>query len=212
MIKYILFDVAGTLLYKPTLFDKINEILISNEINVSPAEIILKHKLLSEVIHFPDRTDNKFYYHFNSELLRLLGVIPNDKLLNDIFNNCTYLPWEKFSDTNALSELTIPIGIISNFNNTLREKLTSFFGNIFKDILVSEELGVAKPKIEFYQKAIESIGISPKNILYVGDSLKLDVEPANKLGIKSLLIDREGFYKNSNYRIQSLNEIKNFIK
>jgi putative hydrolase of the HAD superfamily len=211
MIKYIFFDVSGTILGKPSLFQKINDVLIAFGYVISLDELKQKHKLLSEVIHFPDRTDEQFYMHFNSELLRLLGIVPSEEILNAIFKNCTYLPWEKFEDANVLSQIKLPIGIISNFNSTLKEKLNQFFGPVFKDILVSEELGVAKPKIEFYQKALDKIGYSANEILYVGDSIKLDIEPATQLGMKCLLIDRDNFYQNSSYKIASLNEISQFI-
>lgn len=211
MIKYIFFDVAGTLLGKPTLFSIIQKTLSDFGHEFSLNEIKNKHKLLSEVIHFPDRTDETFYKKFNSELLYLLGIIPNEELVNAIFKNCTYLPWEAFEDTKILKELGLPIGVISNFNTSLKDKLIQFFGPVFQDVLVSEELGVAKPKIEFYQKALEKISYSAHEVLYVGDSIKLDLEPASKLGFKVLIIDRDIFYPNLPNRISSLTEITQFI-
>ena len=68
---------------------------------------------------------------FNSDLLYLLGIVPTEELVNAIFKSCTYLPWEAFEDTKILSELTVPIGVISNFNSTLKEKLNQFFGPVF---------------------------------------------------------------------------------
>lgn len=211
MIKYIFFDVSGTILGKPSLFQKINDTLNSFGYFISLEELKFKHKLLSEVIHFPDRTDESFYNHFNSELLRLLAIIPNEELLTAIFKNCTYLPWEKFEDTKILSEIDIPMGIISNFNTSLKDKLNQFFGPVFQDVLVSEELGIAKPKVEFYQKALARIGYQSSEVLYIGDSIKLDIEPATELGIKSLLIDRDGFYQKSTHKINGLNEILQHI-
>lgn len=206
-IKYILFDVAGTLLHKPTFYKTFHLVLTEAGINVSHQDIKLKHKILSEAIHFPDRTTKDFYRMFNSELLFSLGVLPKEKLLNEIFERCSYLPWEKFEDSSILNELSLPFGVISNFNFTLREKLNYFFGPVFHQVLVSEELGVAKPNIEFYQKAIEMINIPPENVLYIGDSLKLDIKPALETGLNPLLIDRDGFYSNSDYRIESLKEV-----
>lgn len=211
MIKYIFFDVSGTILSKPSLFNKINDVLNFQGYSVAQDELKYKHKLLSEVIHFPDRTDSVFYHHFNSELLRLLGIVPTNELLEAIFKNCTYLPWEKFNDVDFLNQINLPMGIISNFNTTLKDKLNQFFGPIFQDVLVSEELGIAKPKIEFYQKALDRIGYEANEVLYVGDSIKLDIEPATKLGIKSLLIDRDNFYQQSIYTINSLNEISKYL-
>ena len=211
MIQYIFFDVAGTLLGKPTLYSIIQNTLRDFGHEVGLDEIKNKHKLLSEVIHFPDRTDMAFYEKFNSELLYLLGIIPEEALVNSIFKKCTYLPWQAFDDTQILKELPLPMGVISNFNTSLKDKLKQFFGPVFQDVFVSEELGVAKPNIEFYQKALEKIPFDAHEVLYVGDSIKLDLEPASKLGFKVLIIDRDNFYPNSKNKISSLTEITQFI-
>lgn len=211
MIQYIFFDVAGTLLGKPTLYSIIKKTLLDFGYEIGLDEIKNKHKLLSEVIHFPDRTDELFYKKFNSELLYLLGIIPNEELVNAIFKNCTYLPWEAFEDTQILKELNLPLGVISNFNTSLKDKLQQFFGPVFQDVFVSEELGVAKPNIEFYQKALEKIPFDAQEVLYVGDSVKLDLEPASKLGFKVLLIDRDNFYPKLKNSISNLTEINHFL-
>lgn len=211
MIQYIFFDVAGTLLGKPTLYSIIKKTLLDFGYEIGLDEIKNKHKLLSEVIHFPDRTDELFYKKFNSELLYLLGIIPNEELVNAIFKNCTYLPWEAFEDTQILKELNLPLGVISNFNTSLKDKLQQFFGPVFQDVFVSEELGVAKPYIEFYQKALEKIPFDAQEVLYVGDSIKLDLEPASKLGFKVLLIDRDNFYPKLKNSISNLTEINHFL-
>ncbi|WP_378183121.1 HAD family hydrolase [Aquimarina sp. SS2-1] len=209
--KYILFDVAGTLLHKPTFYSTFLKVLEKEGYFIESIEFKRKHKLLSEVIHFPDRTSRKFYDYFNTELLYLLGVIPTRDLLKKLFERCSYLPWEKFSDTDILKKIEIPKGIISNFNNTLKEKIDHFFDPFFSDILVSEELGVAKPSVDFYQKTLEHINVDANKILYIGDSIKLDIEPSIKLGINSLLIDRDCIFPSSTYRIDSLNEVLNYI-
>ena len=209
--EYILFDVAGTLLYKPSFFDKILIILKDNGYEIKKEDFILKHKLLSETIKFPDRTDKEFYNFFNEELLYSLGVLPNSSLLNQIFTNCSYLPWEKFDDTEVLEQIKQPIGIISNFNNTLRSKLDASFDISFCNIIVSEEIGISKPDIEFYKRALEIIDVDPNKILYVGDSVKLDLHPASLCGIDTLVIDRDNFYPSLETKIPNLNHILEYI-
>jgi len=211
MIQYVFFDVAGTLLGKPSLFWNIQKTLSEFGYNIALEEIKHKHKLLSEVICFPDRTDATFYKKFNSDLIYLFGIIPSEELVNAVFENCTYLPWEAFEDTNVLNDLKLPMGVISNFNTTLKAKLNDFFGSVFSDVLVSEELGIAKPNIEFYKRALEKIPYEANDVLYIGDSIKLDLEPATKLGFKTLIVDRDHFYPNLENKISSLLEIKNYL-
>lgn len=211
MIKYVFFDVAGTLLGKPSLFKTIQNTLADFGYIVSIDEIKQKHKLLSEVIHFPDRTNEAFYNKFNSDLIYLIGIVPSHKLLDAVFKNCSYLPWESFEDTNVLNDLNLPLGVISNFNTTLKEKLQLFFGPVFQDVFVSEELGVSKPKIEFYQKALKKIPFNAHEVLYIGDSIKLDLEPATELGFNVLIIDRDNFYPDLKNKISNLTQIINHL-
>lgn len=211
MIKYIFFDVAGTLLGKPSLYASIRKTLMEFGHEVSVEAIKNKHKLLSEVVHFPDRTDAAFYQKFNADLLYLLGIVPTDELVGAIFKNCTYLPWEAFEDTVILKEISLPMGVISNFNSSLREKLDQFFGPVFQDVFVSEELGVAKPDPEFYQKALDSIPFEAHEVLYIGDSIRLDLEPALKTGFRALVIDRDDFYPDLKNKMANLAEITKFI-
>lgn len=210
-MKYLLLDVAGTLLHKPTFYGKMLSVLESYGHAVTLPQLKFNHKLLSEAIRFPDRTDSEFYKMFNAEVLYSLGIVPTDSLINDIFSACTYLPWEKFDDTSVLHDLHIPVGILSNFNSTLKEKLNGYFGDIFSDVFVSEELGVAKPNIAFYQRALDKIGVAPQDILYIGDSFKLDLEPATKVGMKAFVVDRDNYFPNNPNVISSLTQIKDLL-
>ena len=107
--------------------------------------------------------------------------------------------------------MQLPLGVISNFNTTLKDKLNDFFGPVFQDVLVSEELGVAKPNVEFYKRALDKIPFAANEVLYIGDSIKLDMEPALQLGFNVLIIDRDDFYPNLKNKISNLAEITKFI-
>lgn len=205
--KYILFDAANTLIWKPDLLNRYATALEANGYLVDRGDLRRNHKLLSEVIRFPDRTSEQFYASFNSEVLLSLGILPGEKVLKDVFDACTYLAWDKYEDTSFLAELDLPLGILSNFNKSLSTHITALFGDRFRDIIVSENMGVAKPSLEFYVGAIRTIGIPPGEILYIGDSLKLDIIPALECGIQAWLIDRDGWFKGFDKRIGSFSEI-----
>lgn len=204
-IRYVLFDAANTLIHKADLWDKLMQVFKKHNYQISSKELKYKHKMISELIHFPDVTSKTFYNEFNAELCRLLGIVPNENLLNDIFENCKYLPWKAFEDVKYLSDIKTPIGVLSNFNKGLTKILDENLPNIsFKDIIISEEERVAKPNIAFYKRAVEIIGLKPEEILYIGDSIKLDIEPALALGFQVRLIDRQCFFETSSYHLKSL--------
>ena len=161
---------------------------------VNPEDLARRHKFLSETILFPDKTSRDFYASFNRELILSLGILPTQELIDDIFEACTYLPWKPYADADFLKDIQQPIGIISNWDNTLNDKLKSFFDVRFEWILGSQIEGLKKPDIAFYQLMLSKTNFKPGEILYVGDSIKLDIEPATSLGIQTVLVDRIRFY------------------
>lgn len=208
-IKYILFDAANTLIHKPSLWMNFINVLDDYGYEVLENELKQKHKLLSEFIKFPDVTSETFYNTFNKELLNALGIIDSPKLLKSIFDTCKYLPWEVFEDVKCLNQYSqFNLGVLSNFNSSLRTLVKDKIPTVnFKHIIISEEEKVAKPSLEFYEKAVQKIGLKPQDVLYVGDSLKLDVIPALEVGFNVRLIDREQTYPSSKYSVNSLNNI-----
>lgn len=209
--KLLLVDAANTIIHKPELWQRILNVLNLHGYTVEEKLLKYHHKLLSEIIHFPDRTDKQFYQIFNSELLLSLGIVPDEHLLDDIYSACTYLPWNSFSDTDILKDLPIKKAVLSNFKTSLNETLDPLFGDTFDFIITSESKGVAKPDIAFYKTIFEYTDISPEEILYIGDSLKLDVIPAQSLGIHSMLIDRENIYKYCKNRILSFHDLNHIF-
>jgi FMN phosphatase YigB (HAD superfamily) len=208
----IYFDVANTLLHKPIIWLKFHEVLLKYEIRVDDNELRRNHKLLSEIIVFPDRTNKEFYDHFNNELFLSMGLPLSKEVLDDIFFACKNQPWELFEDTSFLDQLECSVGIISNWDTTLKEKLSSFFKRDFLGVFVSEESGYPKPNLKMFNDAVAFAGCTPEKILYVGDSLKLDIIPARKAGMTAVLIDRLNLYRSfDGFRFQNLLDIKKII-
>jgi putative hydrolase of the HAD superfamily len=211
MIKVILVDAANTIIHKPLLWVRINEVLVSNGHDIPISSIREKHKFTSEIINFPDRTDERFYNSFNSEFLLSLGIIPEEKLLADLFKACTYLPWEAFSDVSLLNGADYKKAVLSNFNSGLETLLGKTVKVKFDEIIVSEIEKVRKPQVEFYESAVKKLGVLPSEIIYIGDSIKLDMIPALHLGINTLLIDREGHFPYFRNRIGSFGDLQEKI-
>ncbi|MES2837189.1 MAG: HAD-IA family hydrolase [Bacteroidota bacterium] len=210
-IKHLLFDAANTLIHKPQLWIKIQEVLKESGYNITDEKLMYNHKLISELINFPDRTNKDFYHHFNSELLLSLGINPNDKMLNLLFEKCSYLPWESFADCGELKSIDLPKSILSNFNSTLSNTISEKVNLQFNTIINSEIEGVRKPNIEFYNLAVSKLNCAANEILYIGDSLNLDYCPAKEVGMNSLVIDRINFFPKHDFIINSFSEIKTHL-
>ncbi|MFM7311249.1 MAG: HAD family hydrolase [Flavobacteriales bacterium] len=208
MIRAVFFDVANTLLHKGDLLMRMQEALQKNGIQVSLEHLAERHKWVSESMVFPDKTSRAFYEHFNAEMLLALGAKPSASIISEMFEACTYLPWSAFDDCAALEKLTLPKGVLSNWDSTLREKLKEHITVEFDWVLGSADTGVQKPNPVFFQTMIQQSGFDPGDILFIGDSMRLDISPALDCGIKAVLIDRNHHYPQASVkRITSLHQI-----
>jgi HAD superfamily hydrolase (TIGR01549 family) len=212
MIKAVFFDVANTLLEKPGLYPAISSVLTSHGYAISMNDLAKRHRMLSEVVEFPDKTSETFYQKFNAQLLLLLGIPPDETLLDEIFKACTYLPWKTFDDVESLHTLTLPKGVVSNWDRSLPQKLKQHVNLEFSWIFGSEELGVRKPDLAFFETMLSRSGFRADEVMYVGDSIKLDVMPSAKAGMKSVLIDRLDLYPDTPLlRITKMEELARYL-
>nr|MCU0237708.1 YjjG family noncanonical pyrimidine nucleotidase [Acidobacteriota bacterium] len=53
----------------------------------------------------------------------------------------------------------------------------------FKAIVISEEVGIAKPDPRIFRPALEKIGVAAADVLYVGDSVTSDMAAARNAGM-----------------------------
>jgi FMN phosphatase YigB (HAD superfamily) len=211
-IRTVLFDVADTLLHKPGLVPAIRAALLRHGLVFDAAEIARIHRITRELFTFPDRTGHGFYREFNARLLETLGVLPHPELVEGIYASCRDLPWVSFADTAALPTLGCPLGIVSNWDGSLRERLARHFPWPFAPVVVSEEAGFAKPDRRLYARALEATGVQPHEVVYVGDSIHLDIVPALSLGLRAVLIDRTGCFAGFNGdRIGNLDELRGLL-
>lgn len=210
---YIFLDVAGTLLYKKGLYEAINNCLLSAGYAVQMEQLKQTHKALMSATNFPSRTTKSFYDVFNSKFLNNLGIHPTQRLLDDIFYKSKSLKWAVYRDVVSLAKLHIPIGIISNWDKTLDQKLKTLLPFPVASIFSSANVGISKPDVALYTMAFSSAHTPLSKILYVGDSLTLDIEPASALGVRSVLIDRENSEQVYNGdHIRSLNELSKMLE
>ena len=73
--------------------------------------------------------------------------------------------------------------------------------NKFDYIIESKELGIRKPDIEFYLKALEISGADPKKTIFL-DDLGINLKPAKELGMTTIkVLDSE----------QALKELSNLV-
>lgn len=102
------------------------------------------------------------------------------------------------------------LGIISNWEGWLPTLLECVgIDSLFDHIVISGMCGLEKPDIRIFTLALARGGYRPDEVIYVGDRPAHDVEPALRVGISPVLLDRADRYPHdSTYpRIRSLAEL-----
>jgi 2-haloacid dehalogenase len=78
-----------------------------------------------------------------------------------------------------------PLALITNGIAAVQNKrfAASPITPFFKAIVISEEVGIAKPDPRIFRPALEKIGVSAQDVLYVGDSVTSDMAAARHAGM-----------------------------
>jgi putative hydrolase of the HAD superfamily len=104
--------------------------------------------------------------------------------------------WALFDDVlPCLSALSgCRLGIISNGNTDQQKLKLRRLGleNTFEVVVISEEVGVAKPKPQIFLEACRRASLKPQDCVYVGDHLEVDVLGSQSVGMKAVWLNRTG--------------------
>lgn len=124
--------------------------------------------------------------------------------------------WELFPDViPALSSLrarNLQLAIVSNFDSRLTPICQGLqIARFFDAVVMSSQVGCAKPDPQIFAVALERIGVSPAEALHVGDSETLDVEGAEAAGLRALLIDRAANSSDPERCIRDLCEVLGLV-
>lgn len=113
-----------------------------------------------------------------------------------------------------LSLTGIEVGFAGNQTARAGRILRTLFPDL-RILLTSDELGYEKPDSRFFVAVADKVGVSAEGILYVGDRLDNDIDPAQKVGMQTAFIRRGPWGYNYrhpaietvDYRIESLLEL-----
>ena len=87
-----------------------------------------------------------------------------------------------------------PMMLVSNFYGNIDEVLRHYgIRDLFKGIIESAVVGVRKPNPTLFKLGVDALELEPQEVLVVGDSLRKDIEPAEKLGCHVLWLKGKGW-------------------
>ena len=157
-----------------------------------------------------------------SKLLQYLGL-KDDGLSNrlvTIFAEARAESSKPYPDAhNVLGKLKAKyvLGVITNGPSAYQMEAISTLklGAYFSHILFPEEVGFRKPMKEVFQTALSEVACRPEEAVMVGDNLTMDISPAKKLGMETVLFDPKNRFakedlspeERPNYLIRRLTEL-----
>lgn len=193
----VTFDVYGTLIdWEPSIIAFLTNWAHQSGLDTPGDELLMAYDRARAVI----QTERPA--HLYSEILRRCfdqicadyGVAP-DPVTREKFARSP-LTWPAYPDSHdALLALqaTTKVCALSNIDEASLQASSKILGFTFDLIVTAERVGAYKPDVPHFRTAIEelgALGIPPQRILHVGQSLRADIVPANRLGLTSVWVHR----------------------
>ena len=85
------------------------------------------------------------------------------------------------------------IGLLSNSSRDLNE-FVAHHGLDVDAVLTSHSHGKTKPHETIFRAMLDRLGVEPGEAVMVGDTIEDDIEGARAVGMRAVLLDREGRY------------------
>ncbi|MEC9475934.1 MAG: TIGR02253 family HAD-type hydrolase [Planctomycetota bacterium] len=208
-IRAVFFDVDGTL-FSTMKFASLAraasaDAMIDAGLNV-PREDLLEE--LNEVIR---EFSSNYERHFDKLLLRLprrtlKGLNPAVIVAAGIvaYHDTKTRLLEPFEDASEvlrrLGMTDLLLGIITEglevkqAEKLIRLRLLDHFEQ--RAIFISHQVGISKPNPKLYQRACIDLNLRPSECIYVGDNPTMDIDPANEIGMVTVLVQREDRFRN----------------
>jgi putative hydrolase of the HAD superfamily len=106
----------------------------------------------------------------------------------------------------ALTEMRergLRIGLLSNSSRNL-EEFVAHHGLFADAVLTSHAHGKTKPHESIFRAVLDLLDVEPSQAVMVGDTLHEDIEGARAVGMRAVLIDREGRHQEIEERLPDL--------
>lgn len=79
-------------------------------------------------------------------------------------------------------------------------------------LFISDQIGISKPNVKLYLRACEAMGVLPAEAMYVGDHPTHDIDPANEIGMTTVLVRRGGRHGRGEGKTAAAHEIRDFAE
>jgi len=208
MIKAVFFDFFNTLAYfDPPREDTYASIAIKLGVEVTPAMIALalpeadaywRGENFKQPVRQREQDDKvAIYREYGVRILAGTGATPDQALqmLGTAFSNGWV--FKSFPDAipalRLVKEKKLITGLISNVGQEIDSYCRELGFEPFLDYKVTSfEVGYDKPRPEIFQLALDKAGVNAKDSIFIGDVYEQDIVGAKGVGMKAILVSRNG--------------------
>lgn len=213
MIKAVFFDLYQTLVcYQPPREEVQSKVLKELGIEAAPEALLYPIVIADEFIYqeharlpFRKRNDEEkkaLWGQYQEIVLKEAGIEPNKELIRGILGRMQQVKFEMALFDDVLPNLSqlknkgLVLGLISNVDNDIAPVLSKLeLKPLLQVVVTSADAGYNKPKPEIFQEAARRAGVRTQEAIYIGDQYQIDVIGANQAGMKGILLDRGGYFK-----------------
>ncbi|MEO5345950.1 MAG: HAD-IA family hydrolase [Magnetococcus sp. YQC-9] len=149
------------------------------------AKSILKGWLFNTHLTGPESLTERLCAEFGGDPERTRSIVTDfwEQQLNDAY----VLPGAR-EFLEGLQAEGIPYAFISNIWTPFLTSFSRLFPLEFERVPVyaSCQLGISKPDAAIFHHALDAVGVWPEQAAMIGDTYAMDIEPAQKLGMKTI--------------------------
>ncbi|MGB9756811.1 MAG: HAD family hydrolase [Candidatus Bathyarchaeales archaeon] len=194
-IKAVLFDLYGTLTYveNPVSDEEASDYLFSRGYEVSPQQFKAAWAFVA-FVDYP-RYGYGCWRSFLRRVLWRLKVQLDDETLNGLVKLFSRSEHKLYSDAaQAVAEIKdygLRTAIATTIARFKFEKAIKPIEGCFDFVCTGYEAKCDKSNPKMLRKILETLNVKPEEAIVIGDDLQYDVLLPKKLGIHTILLDRE---------------------
>ena len=227
MIKAVFFDFFNTLAYfDPPREDTYADIAVALGVKVTPAMIAAalpeadaywRAENFKQPVREREQDDKvAVYREYGVRILDGTGATPDQAL--QMLATAFSRGWvfKSFADAvpalRLVKERKLVTGLISNVGQEIDSYCRELGFEPFLDYKVTSfEVGYDKPRPEIFQLALDKAGVKANESVFIGDVYEQDIVGARGVGMKPILISRNGAAANDCIVISDLSQVLDHI-
>jgi HAD superfamily hydrolase (TIGR01509 family) len=195
-IKAVLFDLYGTLAHvkNPATHTEISEYLFSKGYEVSPQQLTAAWTFVS-FIDYP-KYGYKNWHSYLSRIFWRLKVKVDEKTLNAIVKLLESRPYQLYPDAAGAvikaKEKGFKTAVVTTIAYFQFKNAIQPIRDCFDFVMTGFEAGCDKSNPKMHRKVLEILNVTPEEAVMIGDDVSIDIILSKKLGINTILLNRNG--------------------